>query len=74
MDRKVKGAPSRRLDDVVLALDAKEVSTQTRIRLRYDGKLINLENERDSQDIIKATPQDVRIVRFRPLWGPRHLQ
>ncbi len=46
-------------DEVVLALDAKAVTTQTKIRLRYTGRLLDLEAERDSQDIIKATPRDV---------------
>jgi DNA-directed RNA polymerase subunit beta' len=48
------------VEEVLLALDAKEVGTQTPIRLRYDGKLIDLETERDNQDIIKATVHEVR--------------
>ena len=48
-------------DDVLLALDAKEVTTQTRIRLRFTGEFINLESERDSQDIIKATVQESKV-------------
>ncbi len=65
LTRAADGAPGEgrafsNADEVMLALDAKEVTTQTRIRLRYTGKLINLENERDNQDIIKATPQDVK--------------
>jgi DNA-directed RNA polymerase subunit beta' len=47
-------------EEVLLALDAKEVGTQTRIRLRYNGKLIDLESERDAQDVIKATMKEVR--------------
>ena len=56
---KGEGRAFANIDEVLLALDAKEVSTQTRIRLRYTGKLINLENERDNQDIIKASSQEV---------------
>lgn len=48
------------IDEVLLALDAKEVTTQTKIRLRYEGRLIDLDNERDSQDIIKATVHEVK--------------
>ncbi|MBL8169240.1 MAG: DNA-directed RNA polymerase subunit beta' [Acidobacteria bacterium] len=46
-------------DEVMLALDAKEVTIQTKIRLRYKGRLIDLETERDGQDIIKATVHEV---------------
>ena len=42
------------IDEVLLALDAKEVTSQTKIRLRYEGRLIDLDNERDTQDVIKA--------------------
>jgi DNA-directed RNA polymerase subunit beta' len=45
--------------EVMLALDSKEVTTQTKIRLRYEGNLIDLDNERDNQDVIKATLHDV---------------
>src|SRR6266540_2772017 len=47
------------LEEVLLALDAKEVTTQTKIRLRYKGRLIDLDTERDSQDVIKATVSEV---------------
>ncbi len=65
LTRAVEGAEGEgrafaNLEEVLLALDAKKVTTQTKIRLRYEGKLIDLENERDSQDIIRATPQDVK--------------
>ncbi|MBX3276804.1 MAG: DNA-directed RNA polymerase subunit beta' [Acidobacteria bacterium] len=48
------------IEEVLLALDAREVTTQTKIRLRYEGDLIDLDNERDTQDVIKATVQTVR--------------
>src|SRR6185436_14849991 len=47
-------------EEVLLALDAKEVTTQTKIRLRYEGRLIDLDPERDTQDIVKATVHDVK--------------
>jgi DNA-directed RNA polymerase subunit beta' len=46
-------------EEVLIALDAKEVTTQTRVRLRYTGRLIDLENERDTQDVIKATVKEI---------------
>ncbi len=48
------------IDEVLLALDAKEVTTQTKIRLRYEGRLIDLDIERDNQDVIKATVHEVK--------------
>jgi DNA-directed RNA polymerase subunit beta' len=57
---KGEGRAFASIDEVLLALDAKEVGTQTKIRLRHDGKLIDLETERDSQDVIKATPKEIK--------------
>jgi DNA-directed RNA polymerase subunit beta' len=45
------------VEDVLLALDAGEVQTQTRIRLRWNGDLIDLEKEHAPQDIIRARVQ-----------------
>jgi DNA-directed RNA polymerase subunit beta' len=56
---KGEGRAFSSVDEVLLALDAKEVTTQTRVRLRYKGRLIDLESERDSQDVIKATCSEV---------------
>ncbi len=51
------------LDEVLLALDAKEVTTQTPIKLRIQGDLIDLVQEHDPQDILRAALQeDVRRV------------
>ncbi len=51
------------LEEVLLALDAKEVTTQTPIKLRISGDLIDLTQEHDPQDILRATVQeDVRRV------------
>jgi DNA-directed RNA polymerase subunit beta' len=51
------------LEEVLLALDAKEVTTQTPIKLRIQGDLIDLTQEHDPQDILRATAQeDVRRV------------
>jgi DNA-directed RNA polymerase subunit beta' len=56
---KGEGRAFANLDEVLLALDSKEVTTQTKIRLRYKGRLIDLDNERDTQDVIKATVHEV---------------
>ncbi len=51
------------LEEVLLALDAREVTTQTPIKLRIQGDLIDLTQEHDPQDILRATVQeDVRRV------------
>ena len=44
-------------EEVLLALDAGEVMTQTKIRLRYRGDLIDLEAESNSQDVMRARVQ-----------------
>jgi DNA-directed RNA polymerase subunit beta' len=46
------------LDEVLLALDAKEVTTQTPIKLRVTGDLVDLTQEHDTQDVMRATEQE----------------
>src|ERR1700754_4751656 len=46
------------LEEVLLALDAGEVTTQTPIKLRIHGDLIDLVQEDDPQDILRAVVQD----------------
>ncbi|HEX5875934.1 MAG TPA: DNA-directed RNA polymerase subunit beta' [Pyrinomonadaceae bacterium] len=46
------------LEEVLLALDATEVTTQTPIKLRIQGDLIDLVQEHDPQDILRAVVQD----------------
>ncbi|MFL6253467.1 MAG: DNA-directed RNA polymerase subunit beta', partial [Pyrinomonadaceae bacterium] len=51
------------INEVLLALDAKEVTTQTPIKLRVTGNLIDLTQEHDTQDVMRAAVQeDVRRV------------
>jgi DNA-directed RNA polymerase subunit beta' len=51
------------LDEVLLALDAHEVTTQTPIKLRIQGDFVDLTQEHDPQDILRAVVQeDVRRV------------
>ncbi|HEX8141451.1 MAG TPA: DNA-directed RNA polymerase subunit beta' [Pyrinomonadaceae bacterium] len=45
------------LDEVLLALDAREVTTQTPIKLRIEGDLVDLTQEHDTQDVMRATEQ-----------------
>ena len=50
-------------EEVFLALDSKDVTTQTPIKLRIIGDLIDLTQEHDTQDILRGTLQeDVRRV------------
>jgi DNA-directed RNA polymerase subunit beta' len=42
-------------DEVILALDSGDVHTQTPIKLMFSGDLIDLEHERDDQDVMRAT-------------------
>ena len=42
------------VDDVLLALDAKAVETQTKIRLRWRGDFIDLTTEHNQQDVMRA--------------------
>jgi DNA-directed RNA polymerase subunit beta' len=46
------------LDEVLLALDAKDVTTQTPIKLRVTGDLVDLTQEHDTQDVMRATEQE----------------
>src|SRR3712207_5573804 len=45
-------------EEVLLALDAKEVETQTPIKLRLQGDLIDLTQEHDTQDVMRAAVQE----------------
>ncbi|MGB7923047.1 MAG: DNA-directed RNA polymerase subunit beta' [Pyrinomonadaceae bacterium] len=51
-------------EEVLLALDAKEVTTQTPIKLRIRGDLIDLTQEHDTQDVMRAAVQEniARVV------------
>ncbi|HEY9285629.1 MAG TPA: DNA-directed RNA polymerase subunit beta', partial [Pyrinomonadaceae bacterium] len=46
------------IDEVLLALDAKEVTTQTPIKLRLAGDLIDLTQEHDTQDVMRGAVQE----------------
>src|SRR5919199_1414504 len=46
------------VEEVLLALDAKEVTTQTPIKLRLHDDLIDLTQEHDTQDVMRAAVQE----------------
>ena len=56
---KGEGRAFASIDDVVLALEAKEVETLTPIRLRYTGPLQDLTAARDDQDVLHTEVQAV---------------
>jgi DNA-directed RNA polymerase subunit beta' len=45
-------------DEVLLALDAKEVTTQTPIKLRLIGDFVDLTQEHDTQDVMRGAVQE----------------
>jgi len=53
---KGEGRSFATVDDVLLALEAKEVETLTPIRLRYTGEVVDLTNAYDDQDILHTEP------------------
>jgi DNA-directed RNA polymerase subunit beta' len=58
-DDKFAGRKFATMDEVLLALDAVQVHTQSPIKLMFSGDLVDLEQERDDQDIIRATIRTV---------------
>ncbi|MGE0461376.1 MAG: DNA-directed RNA polymerase subunit beta' [Vicinamibacterales bacterium] len=56
---KGEGRAFASVDDVILALEAKEVETLTPIRLRYTGPLQDLTASRDDQDVLHTDVQQV---------------
>jgi DNA-directed RNA polymerase subunit beta' len=50
------------IDDVLLALDAGVIETQTKIRLRWKGDLLDLTMEHHNQDVMRAIVRDVDRV------------
>src|SRR6185436_4666675 len=54
-DLKGEGKSFASIDDVLLALDAGLVETQSKVRLRWKGDLIDLTVEHNNQDVMRAT-------------------
>ena len=53
---KGEGRAFANLDEVLLALEAKEVETLTPIRLRYSGEVLDLTAAYDDQDVLHSEP------------------
>ena len=53
---KGEGRSFATVDDVLLALEAKEVETLTPIRLRYTGEVLDLTTAYDDQDLLHTEP------------------
>ena len=49
-----EGKAFNSIDEVLLALDAKQVETQSKIRLRWRGDLLDLTVETHNQDVLRA--------------------
>ncbi len=47
------------VDEVLLALDAQAIETQTKIRLRWKGELVDMTTEHNQQDVLRATIRNV---------------
>src|SRR6188768_250522 len=50
------------IEEVLLALDAEAIETQTKIRLRWRGDLLDLSMEHHNQDVLRATVRNVDRV------------
>ncbi|MBX3244390.1 MAG: DNA-directed RNA polymerase subunit beta', partial [Acidobacteria bacterium] len=53
-----EGKAFNSVDDVLLALDAGIIETQTKIKLRWRGDLIDLTTEHNNQDVLRATVRE----------------
>ncbi|HMS43975.1 MAG TPA: DNA-directed RNA polymerase subunit beta', partial [Pyrinomonadaceae bacterium] len=54
-----EGKSFNTIEEVLLALDSKVIETQTKIKLRWRGGLIDLEKEHSPQDVMRGTIRDV---------------
>ena len=61
-------------EDVLIALEHKEVETLTPIRLLYTGELIDLTTVYDDQDVMHTEPQQVKGQVINTTVGPGDLQ
>jgi len=55
---KGEGKAFNSIDDVLLALDADVIETQTKIKLRWRGDLVDLTLEHNNQDVMRAMVRD----------------
>jgi len=59
---KGEGKSFNSIDDVLLALDSGVIETQSKIRLRWRGDLLDLTLEHHNQDVMRATVREVNRV------------
>jgi len=59
-DDKFAGRKFATAEEVLLALDGGEVHTQSPIKLMFSGDLMDLDHERDDQDLIRAVVRKVQ--------------
>ncbi|QYO66399.1 DNA-directed RNA polymerase subunit beta' [Leptolyngbya sp. 7M] len=57
-EMKGEGKAFNSIEDVLLALDAEVIETQSKIKLRWRGDLIDLTVEHNQQDVIRATVRE----------------
>jgi len=57
-----EGKAFNSIDEVLLALDAGVIETQTKIRLRWKGDLLDLNTELHNQDVMRAIVRNVNRV------------
>ncbi|MEP7211782.1 MAG: DNA-directed RNA polymerase subunit beta' [Acidobacteriota bacterium] len=57
-----EGKAFNSIDEVLLALDAGVIETQTKIRLRWKGDLLDLTTELHNQDVMRAIVRNVNRV------------
>jgi DNA-directed RNA polymerase subunit beta' len=55
---KGEGKVFNSIDDVLLALDAQAVATQAKIKLRWRGDMIDLSQEHNTQDVMRASVRE----------------
>ncbi|HYA96271.1 MAG TPA: DNA-directed RNA polymerase subunit beta' [Terriglobales bacterium] len=66
---KGEGRAFANADEVLLALEAKEVETLTPIRLRYTGQVIDLTTAYDDQDVVHTEPVQMERQYFNTTVG-----
>ena len=60
VDARGEGRLFNSIDEVLIAYNQHEVDTLTRIRLRYTGRLIDLDQKKEDQEVLRAPVEDVK--------------
>ena len=67
---KGEGKKFASMADVLIALEMGEVETLTPIKLRYTGRVIDLENAFDKQNIMHSEPVEYNKQELETTFGP----